>query len=113
MLQCLVSVRYRSSSHSESDRPGASKGFAFVQFADESSVPAALTLDRHTEDALQNRPMLVSKCRDKAKPTGNGGAGGASEQVGFLKRVLREVWVFRIHALLYYVVNCFYTYCAF
>eukprot|EP00041_Stephanoeca_diplocostata_P031093 m.960288 g.960288 ORF g.960288 m.960288 type:complete len:686 (+) comp23884_c0_seq4:1593-3650(+) len=57
---------------------GASKGFAFVQFANEGAVPDALKLDRHTEESLLNRPMLVSKCRDKAKPKGDSAPDVAS-----------------------------------
>lgn len=43
-------------------RTGKSKGYAYVEFKNESSVAAALTLDRQE---LCGRPMFVSPCVDK------------------------------------------------
>ncbi|CAB4011806.1 Squamous cell carcinoma antigen recognized by T-cells 3, partial [Paramuricea clavata] len=43
---------------------GASRGYAYVQFKNESSVSAALAIDRQE---LRGRPMYVSRCVDKTR----------------------------------------------
>ncbi|XP_031571571.1 squamous cell carcinoma antigen recognized by T-cells 3-like [Actinia tenebrosa] len=46
------------------NKAGKSKGYAYVEFKDESPVPAALALDRTNMDG---RPMFISPCVDKTK----------------------------------------------
>lgn len=43
---------------------GIFRGYCYVQFQEQSSVPQALNLDRQEVD---NRPMFVSPCVDKNK----------------------------------------------
>ncbi|CAB3983959.1 Squamous cell carcinoma antigen recognized by T-cells 3, partial [Paramuricea clavata] len=43
---------------------GTSRGYAYVQFKNESSVSAALAIDRQE---LRGRPMYVSRCVDKTR----------------------------------------------
>ena len=56
---------------------GRSKGFAFVEFADDSAAQAALKLDG-TE--LKDRRLKVNVARDKA--SGDRGRGGSSGDRG-------------------------------
>ncbi|EDO37342.1 predicted protein, partial [Nematostella vectensis] len=43
---------------------GRSKGYAYVEFNNESTVQAALAMDR---EKMEGRPMFISPCVDKAK----------------------------------------------
>ena len=49
---------------------GKSKGFAYIEFAAEAPVAAALAMDRHTDARTMNRPIFVNKCEDKSQGGG-------------------------------------------
>ena len=84
---------------------GKSKGFAYVQFADEASVPKALAMDRHTSAAFGFRPVYVNRCEPRNKDA----PAPASEPAGpkYSDAIERnKLYVFCLLLICLYSLSC-------